>query len=78
MKRFIAAAILFAVIAGAAQAQLHSVTDQSSGGRMGPPPAGLSDGERVDEKAYESAVKRIPADTKKIDPWQSVRDKSTK
>ena len=28
---------------------------------------------KVDDKAYQEALKRIPDSTKKVDPWQSVR-----
>jgi len=78
MKRFLALAALAACMAGPAYAQLHGVTDQSQGGRMGPPPAGLKDSDRVNEKDYEAAVKRMPGDTKKVDPWQIVREKPPK
>jgi hypothetical protein len=75
MKRFLAAAAVAALTASPGYAQLHGVTDQSQGGRIGPPPAGLKDSDKVDEKAYEAAVKRMPAETKKVDPWAIVRDK---
>jgi hypothetical protein len=75
MKRFLAAAAVVAFMASPAYAQLHGVTDQGQGGRIGPPPAGLKDSDKVDEKAYEAAVKRMPAETKKVDPWAIVRDK---
>jgi hypothetical protein len=78
MKRFLITAAVLALIAGPAHAQLHGVTDQDQGGRMGPPPAGVKDSDRVNEKDYEAAVKRMPGDTKKVDPWQIVRDKPSK
>ena len=75
MKRFLAAAAVVALTASPVCAQMHGVTDQGQGGRIGPPPAGVKDSDRVDEKAYEAAVKRMPAETKKVDPWAIVRDK---
>jgi hypothetical protein len=78
MKRVLATAAVLALIVGQAHAQLHGVTDQGNGGRMGPPPAGVKDSDRVNEKDYEAAVKRMPGDTKKVDPWQIVRDKPSK
>jgi hypothetical protein len=78
MKRFLVAATVLALMAGPAHAQLHGVTGQGDGGRMGPPPAGVKDSDRVNEKDYEAAVRRMPADTNKVDPWQIVRDKPVK
>jgi hypothetical protein len=76
MKILLASAITLAVLTTPIHAQFHDVTDKRSGGRIGPPPSGLKDSDRVDEKAYNSAVNRIPTDAQKPDPWRTVRDKS--
>lgn len=78
MKRFLAFAAVVACMASPAYAQMHGVTDQGQGGRIGPPPSGVKDSDGVNEKDYEAAVKRMPADAKKVDPWQIVRDKPSK
>ena len=48
---------------------------QGMGGGRGKPPAGASSSKdnkpKVDEKAYQDALKRIPE--KKVDPWGAMR-----
>jgi hypothetical protein len=41
-----------------------------SGGYSGPP---VENKPKLDEKAYESALKRIPEPTQKYDPWGVAR-----
>jgi hypothetical protein len=76
MKILLVAATALVMTATSVSAQMHDVTDKRSGGRIGPPPSGLKDSDRVDEKAYNAAVNRIPPDTQRPDPWRTVRDKS--
>jgi hypothetical protein len=75
MRHFLAAAIVTAIMTTPGQAQFHEVGDKSQGGRIGPPPSGLKDSDKVDEKSYNAAVNRIPESAQKHDPWQMVREK---
>jgi hypothetical protein len=43
---------------------------KGSGGRSGPP---VEDHPKVDEKAYNAALERIPEPDKKYDPWGIAR-----
>jgi hypothetical protein len=78
MKTLAVAAVLLAVLALPAQAQMGGM------GKHGP-----SGGEtktedkkpKVDEKAYKDALKRIPEPKEKYDPWSGARpatDQKTK
>jgi hypothetical protein len=76
MKILLAATMAVAMLTAPIHAQFHDITDKRSGGRIGPPPSGLKDSDRVDEKSYNAAVNRIPTDTQKPDPWRTVREKA--
>ena len=69
MKRLgIAAAVIFAMVAVPAQAQM-------GGGRrqQGNDKAGDQKKPQVDEKAYKAALERIPEPKEKYDPWGVAR-----
>ena len=69
MKRVgIAAAVIFALVAVPAQAQM-------GGGRRQPSGDKASDQKKpqVDEKAYKAALERIPEPKEKYDPWGVAR-----
>jgi hypothetical protein len=69
MKRLgIAAAVIFALVAVPAQAQM-------GGGRrqQGNDKAGDQKKPQVDEKAYKAALERIPEPKEKYDPWGVAR-----
>ena len=76
MKVFFAAAAAIALMAAPAYSQAQGIAGQGGGGRIGPPPQGLKDSDRVDEKAYKAAVDRLPAEPQqKRDPWAVIREK---
>ena len=69
MKRLgISAAVIFALVAVPAQAQM-------GGGRrhQGDDKAGDQKKPQVDEKAYKAALERIPEPKEKYDPWSGAR-----
>ena len=69
MKRLgISAAVIFALVAVPAQAQM-------GGGRrhQGDDKAGDQKKPQVDEKAYKAALERIPEPKEKYDPWGVAR-----
>ena len=76
MRTVLAAATALAVLTTPIYAQIHDINDKHQGGRIGPPRSGVKDSDRVNEKDYNAAVKRIPTDTQRPDPWRTVRDKS--
>jgi hypothetical protein len=69
MRILAAAAALFAVLALPAGAQMpggkHRPSDDSKAKTDNTP--------KVDEKAYNEALKRIPEPKEKYDPWGSAR-----
>jgi hypothetical protein len=67
IKILIAAATAFLSLTFAAYPQ---GLGQKGGGYRGPP---VEDKPKVDEKAYKSALDRIPTPDKKYDPWGVAR-----
>jgi hypothetical protein len=52
----------------------YSQMSKGGGGRASKAPDEKSDSQKkVDEKAYKSALDRIPAPDKKYDPWRNAR-----
>ena len=68
MRFFVIAAAVLALTAASAQAQM-------GGGRRQPNEAGAKGDNKpkVDEKAYKSALERIPEPKEKYDPWGGAR-----
>jgi len=68
MRFFVAAAVVLALLAAPAHAQGRGKkhdTDQKPDEKK----------VKVDEKAYKSALDRLPNQKDSFDPWQNVRDK---
>ena len=79
---FLAIALSILMLAPPAFAQSFQKTnkdDQQQGQTKGPPERRPGEPEPlyVDEKAYNSAVDRIPDKGLKYDPWGNVREKPT-
>ena len=73
MKSLTVAAVLLAVLALPAQAQM-------GGGRHGRGRDAKTEDKtpKVDEKAYKDALKRIPDSKEKYDPWSGARPSDQK
>jgi hypothetical protein len=66
MKRVTIAGVVLALLATPAVAQMGGGRHKSSGEKAGSKP-------KVDEKAYQEALKRIPEPTGPVDPWGPMR-----
>lgn len=76
MKGFFAAVVAIVLMTAPGYSQAQGIAGQGGGGRIGPPPEGLKPEDKVDEKAYKSAVDRMSAEPQqKRDPWAVVREK---
>jgi hypothetical protein len=58
------------VISGLAAPAYSQALGKKSGGYAGPPPENRP---KIDEKAYNAALDRIPTPDKKYDPWGIAR-----
>ena len=74
MKTFTVAAVLLALMALPAQAQMGGMGKRGGGGGE----TKTDDKKpKVDEKAYKDALKRIPEPKEKYDPWSGARPAAT-
>jgi len=72
--RWLIATLALALMAASAQAQLGSIAPSSNIGRdvaKAQDKANQSGKPKVDEKAYNSALRNLP--DKQFDPWRGVR-----
>jgi len=71
MRTFVAAAVTIALLTMPAYSQ-----GLTNGKKHHPPEQKTEESKnKVDEKAYKSALDRLPNQKQNFDPWQNVREK---
>ena len=68
----VGAALLISSLATPAYPQSLGLHNRPGNGDYDPNPP-VEKGQKIDEKAYKSAVDRIPEPTQKYDPWGAAR-----